>query len=230
MPADPVTLAYVHPHEVAYSWHMSMMEAFGHDLSHRQRLVRGGTIAVKYGTGGIIQARNSAVEKFLTSDVPWLFWIDTDMGFAPDTVDRLVDQADPDERPIVGALAFSQREVEQDGYGGYQVQAMPTLYDWHTNPDGLAGFAARHHYQRDTLQPVSGTGSACIVIHRSVFEKIADKNGPCWYDPLRNPTDGRWLGEDLSFCVRAIEAGLTIWVDTAVKTTHFKHVWVGEQE
>jgi len=226
--AEPVTVAYVHPHEVAYSWHTSMMALLGHDLAHQQRIVRGGTIAVKYGTGGIIQARNSAVEKFLASDVPWLFWVDTDMGFEPDTVDRLVDAADPDDRPIVGALAFAQREVEQDGYGGYRTVKSPTLYDWYQRPDGIAGFAARNNYQPDMLQQVSATGSACIVVHRSVFEQVAEAAGP-WYDPVRNPTDGRWLGEDMSFCVRAIEAGRTVWVDTSVKTTHLKNVWVGEE-
>lgn len=229
MPADTVKVAYVHSHEVAYSWHTSMMQLFVHDLSNRQRLVKGGTIAVKYGTGGIIQARNSAVDRFLQSDDPWLFWIDTDMGFQPDIVDRLVEQADPDERPVVGALAFAQREVSPDGYGGFNVEPTPTLYDWFVRPDDVAGFAARHNYQKNTLQPVSATGSACVLIHRGVFEAIEAKNGPCWYDPIRNPTDGRWLGEDMSFCVRTIEAGLSIWVDTSVKTTHLKHVWVGEE-
>jgi len=225
--ADPVTVAYVHSHEVAYSWHSSMMAAFGHDLSASQRIVRGGTIAVRYGTGGIVQARNSAVGRFLQSDTPWLFWIDTDMGFAPDTIDRLAAGADPDERPIVGGLAFAQREVEADGYGGFRTEPTPTLYDWHTRTDGVAGFAPRFDYLPDELQPVSGTGSACLLIHRTVFEKVADLAGPCWYDPVRNPTDGRWLGEDLSFCVRAIEAGLSIWVDTSVRTTHLKNVWLG---
>jgi hypothetical protein len=226
--AEPVTLAYVHGHEVAYAWHKSYMDLIAYDLQHNHRVVTGGTLAVKYPTGGIVQARNQVVERFLETDTPWLFWIDTDMGFAADTVDRLVDSADPAERPIVGGLCFAQRELEPDGLGGWTVEPVPTLYDWFERPDGIAGFAARYRYEKDTVQRVSATGSACVLIHRSVFETVAAQYGPCWYDQIRNPSDGRWLGEDMSFCIRAGERDLSVWVDTSVKTNHFKNCWVSE--
>ena len=34
------------------------------------------------------------------------------MGFAPDTINRLLEAADPVERPVVGGLCFTQREEE----------------------------------------------------------------------------------------------------------------------
>jgi len=73
----------------------------------------------------------------------------------------------------------------------------------------------------------AATGSAFVLIHRSVFERIAEKHGPTWYD--RTPgADGHLLGEDISFCVRAATVDVPIHVYTGVRTTHYKSRWLGE--
>lgn len=226
---DAVAVAYVHPNEVAHSWHSCYVNLLGHDLTAHQRVLRGGFVATRCGTGGIVEARNKAVEQFLSDDAAdWLWWIDTDMGFAPDTVDRLMAAADPDERPIVGALCFSQREVEADGMGGYRCQPCPTLYQWAQVGDDRQGFTAWLDYPADTLTQVAATGSACILIHRTVLEKLAAEHGPNWYSRLLNPSTGQLLSEDLSFCARSGAAGLPVFVDTSVKTSHLKPIWLAE--
>lgn len=229
---DVVTLAYIHSAEVAHSWHSSYVELIGWDISHHQRVVRGGWLGMRCGTGGLIAARNETVERFLDErDNDWLWWIDTDMGFAPDTVDRLLYHAHTDDRPVVGALCFAHHETGLDGMGGYRAQPVPTLYQWvNVGPD-KEGFTAWLDYPRDSLVRVAGTGAACILIHRSVFEKIAaDVGGPHWYTPLINPSSGKPLSEDLSFCARATAAGAPIHVHTGVKTTHLKQVWLSEPD
>lgn len=226
-PADACTIAYVHDTDVAHSWHRSVTDMLMYDLGNEQRLFRGGFIAVRYSTGGIIRARNEAVDMFMSAkDSPWLFWTDTDMGFAPDTVDRLIAAADPVERPIMGALAFSSKEIRPDGLGGYWTQPIPTVLDWTVTPSGEAGFAARFGYEHDSVVRCSGTGAACIVVHRSVFETL----GPNPYEPLRNPTTGDLLGEDLSFCARAAEHDIPVHVHTGVKTSHLKPIWMAETQ
>ena len=58
---------------------------------------------------GLVDSRNTVVAAFLDgTDDDWFWWLDDDMGFAPDTLDRLRLAADPVERPIVGALCFYQ--------------------------------------------------------------------------------------------------------------------------
>jgi hypothetical protein len=64
------------------------------------------------------------------------------------------------------------------------------------------------------------------LIHRSVFEKL----GPNPYEPLRNPTTGELIGEDLSFCARAAQLDIPIHVHTGVPTSHLKPVWMGEAQ
>jgi hypothetical protein len=159
--------------------------------------------------------------------VDWLFWVDTDMGFAPDTLYRLLSVADPVQRPVVGALCFASRQFAHDGMSGYRTQPLPTLYDWREGDDGVPRFTSVPLYPVNTLVQTPATGSACLVIHRSVFERIGEKMGPTWYD--RTPgTDGRLLGEDISFCIRAAALEIPIHVHTGVRTTHYKAQWLSE--
>jgi hypothetical protein len=233
--AEPaaVVVAYVHDREVTYSWHHSMIELVGHDLVNHGRVLRGGYIAMRCGTDGLVDARNKTVKLFLEEkQADWLFWIDTDMGFAADTLERLMDAADPVERPIVGALAFTQREEEPDGFGGHRCRATPTVFDWLKLDDGSGqmGFAVRFDYQVDMVTRCAGTGSACILIHRAVFEKIEEKHGPHWYDRIPNQTMGQVVSEDLSFCMRAGALQIPVHVHTGVKTTHQKTLWLAEDD
>jgi hypothetical protein len=226
-----VTVAYLHPNDVAHSWHESMTSLVGYDLGAEQRIIRGGWIGMKCGAGGLDRGRTLAVAQFLDErDAEWLFWVDADMGFAPDTIDRLLAVADPVERPLVGGLCFALKETEQDGMGGFRTAARPTLFDWVTDGQGRTGFQGRSHYPVNTLVQVQGTGSACLLVHRSVFERIAQEHGPVWYNRIPNPSTGDLIGEDLSFCVRAGSAGIPIWVHTGVRTTHQKTLWLGEQD
>ena len=228
--AGSVTLAYLHSTEVAHSWHLGMLDMLTYDLQHHQRIVRGNFLATRCGTGGVVEGRNATVEQFLQRDgVEWLMWVDTDMGFSADSVDRLIAAADPVERPIVGGLCFTQKETESDGLGGFRTAPSPTLFRWANAGDGREGFVPWHDYPANEVVQVAATGSAFILIHRSVLEKVGAE-GPHWYSRLTNPSTGQLLSEDLSFCGRAVQAGFPIYVDTRVKTTHMKTAWIGEAD
>lgn len=230
-PADSVTIAYVYDQDVTYSWHHSLVELLGHDMANRRRVMRGGFVAMHYGTDGLVQARNLGVKTFLEEKAgvaDWLLWLDTDMGFAPDTVDQLMAVADPVERPVVGALCFAQRETGPDGLGGWLVQPSPTIFDW-TTYDDHAGYVARQEYSRDTVTQIAGTGSACILIHRSVFERVQERFGMVWYSRIPNPSVGEWTSEDLSFCMRLQECKIPVFLHTGVKTSHKKTIYVDER-
>jgi hypothetical protein len=235
--ADPegrdgaVAVAYVYNgHQVAYSWHHSMVEMIGYDLCHEGRIIRGGYVAMKCGTDGLADARNKAVKLFLKEDLAdWLFWVDTDMGFAADTVDRLLAAADPVERPVVGGLAFTQKEEESDLMGGWRCRAAPTVFDWTVLDDGQMGFSVRWNYPPGQLTRCAGTGSACVLIHRSVFERVQEKFGT-WYDRVPNTTTGQLLSEDLALCLRAGALDIPVHVHTGVRTTHQKTLWLAEDD
>jgi len=224
--ADKVAACWVHSNEVAYSWFASMLELIGYDAAG-PRLLEGGWFGVRFHTGGIGESRNVGVVQFLDqSDADWLWWVDTDMGFEADTLHRLHKTADKDERPVVGALCFSQNEVGSDGMNGHLTVARPVIMDWVKLPDGRKGFAGRQSYEPNSLVACQGVGSACVLVHRSVLERVREMAGDNWYSPIQ--VDGTWQSEDLSFCIRLGAAGVPVHVDTAVKTSHMKTQWVSD--
>jgi GT2 family glycosyltransferase len=225
-----VVAAWVHPTEVDASFMHSMLTLVGAELLGQRRLER--WMPVRCGSNGLIAARNEVAAAFLAmEDAEWLWWVDTDMGFAPDALDQLLAVADPDKAPIVGGLCFAQMERDTDGMGGFRTEIVPALYQWHEISDGRAGFVAWRNYPRDAVAEVAGTGSAFVLIHRSVFERIAAEFGDGhWYERMLNPLTGQLLGEDLAFCARARMLGIPIFVNTAVRTTHRKPRWVGEDD
>jgi GT2 family glycosyltransferase len=240
-----VAAAFVHEDHVDYSFFHSFIALLGYDAGNAARVWRGGYISRRGATGDLASARNGGVVNFLDGDDEWLWWVDTDMGFAPDTVDLLLATADPVERPVVGAMCFGWRENDPDGVGGYRPVAWPTIMDW-TFEGQRGGFQVRWDYPRDTLTRVHGTGSACILIHRGVFERVRDiyeaaqreagvrKDGDprwdSWYTRVTNPSTGELVGEDLSFCLRLMRAEIPVHVHTGVQTTHRKNIWLSQED
>lgn len=226
-----VQMAYLHPHTVSHSWHESVMRLVTYDQLHKSRVVgTGGPFMISCGTGAVVESRTLATRKFL-DETPheWLWMIDTDMGFSPDTVDRLVDAADPVERPVVGALCFGAREMAYDGMGGRRIRPAPTIYMPAKDMQGHIGFTTRWEYPENALVQCAGTGAACLLIHRSVLVRLREKYGDGWWDPVRYP-DGRWVSEDLSFCWRLSTLQIPLFVHTGVTTTHHKSVWLGADD
>jgi hypothetical protein len=220
-------IAYLHPNEIPATFHKSLTDLYGWDASHHRRL--GGYASVRCATGGVPEGRNQVAAEFLKSGDEWLFLIDADMGFRPDVLDELHAAADKDLRPIVGGLCFAQREVGHDGRNGFRVQALPTIYDFIEHPDGRHRFTGRAHYPANTVTMCAGTGAACLLIHRTVIEQVHAEYGPAWFDRTRG-SDGSLLGEDISFFVRTGSLGIPCHVHTGVKLTHFKNVWLGDDE
>jgi hypothetical protein len=151
-----VMLGYLHPNEVTASFHKSLLDLIGHDLSSSQRLYS--WAMVKCGSNGIPEGRNDLVRKFLDSPCQWLFMLDADMGFEPHTLDALLSCANKDERPIIGGLAFAQRESGADGFNGFRCFPRPTLLDWLEHPDGHSRFTGRAHYPVNSLVKTGATG------------------------------------------------------------------------
>ena len=159
-------------------------------------------------------ARNSLTRQFLDDyDAEWLLWVDADMSFEHDAMERLLAAADPVERPIVGGLCF-----------GMNLGALfPTIYQFTTNEAGDLTTARMGDYPLDTLVPCAATGAAFLLVHRSAFEAIRDKAFNAAF-PWFQETElaGEPAGEDLTFCLRAGICGIPVHVDTVVHIGHHK--------
>jgi hypothetical protein len=223
-----VQIAYLHREQVSHSWVESMRGMLEYDLPHG-RIARK-PLNLRCGAGLVAQTRNYGAKLFLDkTDHEWLLYVDTDMGFAADSVERLLEVADPADRPIVGALCFAFMESAHDGMGGWRRTIVPTMYKMGKDSNGKPSFCYFGDYEENSVTKVAATGGAFLLIHRSVLEKLRADIGDHWFDMVYDHA-GDVVGEDLAFCGRALQAGFVPVVHTGVKTTHHKEVWLQEQD
>jgi len=214
---DRAVIAYIHPGTVRAEFMRSMLNLIAAD---HQRVEA--TISLQSGPL-IAMARNDVVGMFLAEHkAPWLWMVDTDMVFNPDALRRLIEAADPHERPIVGGLCYAE---STDG-------PLPTMYEL-VEKDGGAEFARYTMWPEDQLFKVGGTGAACLLMHRDALKRIAsgwgDKTDRVFPWFRESSIAGkRALGEDLTFCLRAQTAGIPIYVHTGVQVGHMKTTMLGK--
>lgn len=163
--------------------------------------------------GGILtMQRNECVQRM---EGDWLLFIDDDMVFDPAAVGMLVKARDEGDFDILGGLCFRRAFPHQ-----------PTLY-MREAEDGAYTFL--EDWSTDIVE-VDATGMAFCLIHKRVFEKIADSPMPPLDFRLKhtNPNFFVWngkYGEDLAFCQSAKAAGCRVFVDTRIEIGH-----IGEKE
>jgi len=216
-----VAFGYVHPDQVSVLFHTSFLQTVLYDKATSNRIVGG---AAKFSSANISNARNDVVREFLAmpSRPDWLWMVDTDMEWAPDAVERLLQSAYDDDGTIkahvVGGLCF----------GVHDGQLWPTLYALDYD-EGELGVFRYNDYPRperadeDCMFQVAATGAAFLLIHRSVLEQMAErefnKTYP-WFQEME--LQGKPCGEDFTFCLRAGQLEHPVWVNTAVRIGHHK--------
>jgi len=221
---EKVVLGYLSPTTRHSAFCESLLDLVVYDVAFHQRIVNGGgRISIQAGAN-LAGPRNSLVRRFLEyGKADWMLMLDTDMTFTPDLVERLLEFADPEKAPIVGGLCFGF-----DDKGEIQ----PTLFGLLGDPESDLKVIRYHEWPPDAMFQVAATGAACLLIHKSVFERIRDVELPSrggkrgfndafpWFQETEH--DGGPVSEDITFCWRAYQADIPVYVNTAVQLGHIK--------
>lgn len=222
-PEEKVVIAYLHPGLVHAGFMESVVDLLVYDTAFHKRIVQGGGRLATQSGANLSGPRNGLIRRFLDYDAAdWLFMVDTDMTFTPDTVERLLEFADPEEAPVVGGLCFGF-----DDKGDIQ----PTLFGL-TGDEQHPQVIRYHEWPPEAMFQVAATGAACLLMHKSALIRMRDAELPQrpgkrgfndafpWFQELEH--DGLPVSEDIGFCWRAGLLGIPVWVNTAVQLGHIK--------
>jgi hypothetical protein len=218
---DRLVIGYIHPDFVRAEFMRSMLLT-----QKKSKTPIDAILSIKSGPL-IASARNDICSMFLNEhQADWLLMVDSDMVWVPEAVDKLVQTASERSLPVLGALCFTEL---LDDNGDNQSTAYELVVR-----NGQAQFAAYQKYPDNDVFPVAGTGAAFLLVHRDALIKIAsgwgDNKDTIWPWFRESTMNGRRVGEDLSFCLRARSAGVPVNVHTGVRVGHIKSHMLGMSE
>lgn len=187
--------------------------------------------------------RGRQCQEFLNrTDDEWLFCTDTDMVWESTLPQQMIELAEKgatledgtvERIQILAAPAW----ICWTAPDGTIESRNPNIYKGFTDDTGqfwLAGMAAEE-LANPGLYKVGACGGALMLLHRDALTTIRDQvcgGEPHWWHHLPTPPMKQWggqpvydqYGEDTSFCLRARQAGLPIWVHSGIKLGHSKTV------
>lgn len=149
----------------------------------------------------IYTARNNLATKAVQMDADFVLWLDSDMVFPPDTLERLYNDYKAEKGDIISGVYF--RRV---------APFKPVLFD-KLDITEAGTFTTEFDKIPDDIFEVQGCGFGCVLMPAEVLMDVIGKFGNP-FDPL--PT----AGEDLSFCWRARQCGYRIVCDPSITLGH----------
>lgn len=166
-------------------------------------LQRAGDTMVGFEVGSLVyNARNNLARQAIKAEADWVLWLDSDMVFRPDLLQRMLKVCTENDIDFLTALCFRRKppytpclfdRLEKIGRGASYTTLMSV-------PDG--------RFQ------VGGCGFAGVLLSTDVLLSVAAKFDGRMFEPM----DG--FGEDVAFCWRARQCGYDIWCDSDIEMGH----------
>jgi len=167
-----------------FSQHLAMAAA--------QLVANGIKINCAFNIGSVITiARRNLTDIFMNSGFDYAWWVDSDMKFPIDTPIRLLNRG----VPLVGCN-YRRRRFPNPGFTGMMGQ--PGSFTELVTDD-----------KSPAMQDVDVLPHGCVMVHRSVYEKMPQPHYIQDFDANLNLE----IGEDIYFCRKAREAGFQVWCD-----------------
>ena len=141
----------------------------------------------------IFDQRNNMVESALEEGADYVLFIDADMRFPKDTLERLISH----NKGIVGVNATTR-----------SVPVKATAKHLIIDSDGTCNWKQISSKNKTGLQMADGIGCGVMLISRETLEKIEK---PWFFFELL--PENKLLGEDIYFCVKAKDVGIDTFID-----------------
>ena len=159
----------------------------------------------------IYTSRNNLAQMAIQMDVDYVFWLDSDMVFEPDTLVKMMKTLEENDYDILTGLYF--RRVPP---------YTPVLFDkLDIIRDKICSWTEFHEIPDEPFE-VGGCGFGCVLMKSDVFYDVQSKHGNM-FAPIANN------GEDIAFCWRARDCGFKIYCDPSIICGHVSHSIVDEK-
>ena len=168
------------------------------------------TLAMQAGSL-IYTSRNNLATKAIQMEADYVFWLDSDMTFAPDTLVRMLKTATENDIDILTGLYF--RRVPPYS---------PVLFDRLDIKKNDVCSWSEFETIPDHLFEVGGCGFGCVLVETGVFLSVQSAFNNM-FSPIANN------GEDVAFCWRARNCGYKIICDPSIICGHVGHTVIDDQ-
>lgn len=165
----------------------------------------------------VYKARNALALKAIQDGFDYILWLDSDMVFEPDILEKLYAHAEDGKEYITGI---------------YFRRTFPTCpiiskeLVW--KRDEKTGMVTTNEdpymdYPRDSVFQIKASGFGLLLTKVSMLVEVAKRFSQSPFDPL--PA----FGEDYSFCWRLNRIGGEMWCDSSIKAGHIGTFIYNEQ-
>lgn len=151
----------------------------------------------------IFDQRNKLVHTAIDAKCDYIVFIDADMRFPKDTITRLLAH----DKDIIGVNATTRSEPVK-----------PTAKNLRIEEDGSCTWLPIYSNVMTGISQADGIGCGVMMIKAEVIAKLEE---PYFY--FEQLPNNNILGEDIYFCVKARDAGITTWVDHEL-SMEIKHI------
>jgi cellulose synthase/poly-beta-1,6-N-acetylglucosamine synthase-like glycosyltransferase len=141
----------------------------------------------------IFDQRNSLVHTAVKEKCDYILFIDADMRFPKNTLERLLAH----KKDIIGVNATTR-----------MMPPKPTARNIQINEDGSVDWLEVFSNKEKGIGKVDAIGCGVMLIKTSCLKDIPQ---PYFY--FEQLLKGKLLGEDIYFCIKAKDAGIDTWVD-----------------
>lgn len=154
----------------------------------------------------VYDSRNKLAAYAVDIEADFIMWLDSDMVFPPDTLERMLKVMD--ENPQIDILSgiYYRRGAP------FSPVAFKTL---ELNEEGKCIFEDLTEVPEE-ISEIAGCGFGCVLMKTDCLFDMASKQDKygLWFTPYAE------VGEDCSFCIKAREEGYKIYCDPSIELGH----------
>ena len=153
----------------------------------------------------IYDTRNQIAQTAIREGIDRVLWLDSDMEFEPDLMERMSARIDEGREFVTGLYVSRKEPIRPTIFRGMEIRE--------TEEGRKAVAPVYANYPRDSVFEIDACGFGIVMTTVRLLRDMTESYGLPF-----TPVAG--FGEDMAFCIRAKELGYPLWCDSSIKAGH----------